>query len=210
MANYIGARARLERRYKKDLELFSGVAPRDTKFKINVPPGQHGEKAGKLSQYGKQFLEKQAVKYLYGVLERQFRNYFKEAKKSSGPTGANLLRFLELRLDNVVYLAGFARTRREARQLVSHRCIEVKRNSAAYCVNRPSFRLRVGDEISIREKAKKHGRIQEGIELAKQRSVPEWLEADHGDLKAMIKRLPERDEMPQDIDELLIVELYSK
>jgi small subunit ribosomal protein S4 len=210
MANYIGARARLERRYKKELALFSGVTPESAKFKQNVPPGEHGEKGGKPSQFAIQFGEKQAAKYMYGVLERQFRNYYKKAKLLVGSTGENLLRLLERRLDNVVYLIGFARTRREARQLVSHRGIMVRRNGVEWCIDRPSFQARVGDEIIIKEKAQKQLRIQEGMELAKQRGIPEWLEVEYPKFMATIKRLPERDEMPQNINELLIVELYSK
>ena len=210
MANYRGARARLERRYRRDLGLFSGVTPRESKCRVGTPPGQHGARGGKLSQYGRQFSEKQALRCLYGVLERQFRNSFIKAKSMSGPTGENLIRLLEQRLDNVVFLAGLARTRREARQLVAHRAISVQRGDLEHTVDRPSFSVKPGDEIAVREKAKKQGRIQEALELAKQRKVSEWLAVDSSRLVTKVVRLPERDEGPRDIDELLVVELYSK
>lgn len=203
-------RGHIERREKQDLSLFSGVTARESKFRVSVLPGQHGLRGGKLSQYGKQFRMKQRAKRMYGVLERQFRNYFKKAACVRGSTGEYLLRFLECRLDNIVYRLGFARTRREARQLVSHGGIVLKRSDTLRTINIPSFQVKVGDEISIKEKSCHQLRIQEAIELAKQRETPEWLESKQADFYGVVKRMPERSEMPQEIDELLIVELYSK
>lgn len=144
------------------------------------------------------------------MLERQFRNYFKKAARLSGSTGENLLKLLECRLDNVVYRLGFARTRKEARQLVTHKAIVVKNSKGSRVVNIPSYHIQVDDEILIREKCRNQGRIQEAFELAKQRVLPEWLETTPADYKGAVKRMPERNEMPLDINELLIVELYSK
>ena len=212
MANYSkrDGRASFEKREQQDLALFSGVTPRESKFKVDVIPGQHAGRRSKLSEYGKQLRAKQLAKRLYGVLERQFRNYFKKASQMSGSTGENLLRLLESRLDNVVYLLGFARTRREARQLVSHRSIIVNNGKTERIINIPSYQLKVGDEISIKEKSCKQLRIKEAIELSKQKTIPEWLESSPDEFKGVVKRMPERDEMPLIINELLIIELYSK
>jgi len=210
MARNFSPRGRVERREQQDLSLFSGVTPRESKFKVAVGQGQHGAQRQKLSEYGKQFRAKQLAKRMYGILERQFRNYFKKASRMKGATGESLLRFLEMRLDNVVYRLGFARTRKEARQLVSHRGVKIKNDRIERIVNLPSYQTQSGDQIIIAEHAAKQGRIQEAQELAKQRMLPEWLEVSSEELQGTVKRLPERNEMPLEINELLIVELYSK
>ena len=203
-------RGKYERREHRDLELFSGTTSRDAKIKVEIGPGQHGMRRKKLSDYGNQLREKQAVKRFYGLLERQFRNYFKKAARFAGSTGEHLLRMLECRLDNVVYRLGFARTRKEARQLISHKGIVVNHGGVTRVINIPSFQVKAGDEILVRETCRKQGRIQEAMELAKQRVLPEWLEAFPEEFKGVVKRMPERSEMPMDFNELLIVELYSK
>lgn len=211
MARNFSPRGRLEKREQQDLELFSGVTPRESKFKTDVAPGQHGARKGKMSEYGKQFRAKQLAKRIYGILEKQFRNYFKKATKMAGETGENLLRQLECRLDNVVFRLGFARTRKEARQMVTHKNIMVARkDKIERVVNIPSYQVRSGDVISVREKSRKQGRVQEAMEISKQRVMPDWLESTHENFNGIIKRLPDRNEMPSEIDGLLIVELYSK
>jgi small subunit ribosomal protein S4 len=212
MARDFSPRGRLEKREQRDLSLFSGATPRESKIKVEMGPGQHGARRGKFSEYGKQLRAKQAAKRTYGVLEKQFRNYFKKAMRLSGATGENLLRLLECRMDNVVYRLGFARTRKEARQLITHKGIEVNNGKETRVINIPSYQVKPHDEIMVREAAKNQGRIQEALELAKQRVMPEWLEVTEGgaELKGVVKRMPERSEMPLEIDELLIVELYSK
>lgn len=210
MARNISPRGRIERRERQDLSLFSGVTPRESKCRAEIGPGQHGMQRGKMSEYGKQFRAKQMAKRMYGILERQFRNYFRKATRMSGATGENLLRMLECRLDNVIYRLGFARTRAEARQLVSHKSVIVNNGKTMQVVNIPSYQVKPGDEIIIVEAAQKQGRIQEAIELAKLRVAPEWLEALPEEFKGVMKRLPERNEMPLEINELLVVELYSK
>ncbi|MGD9108954.1 MAG: 30S ribosomal protein S4 [Gammaproteobacteria bacterium] len=203
-------RGKYERREHRDLESFSGVTPRDAKIKTEIGPGQHGARRKKLSDYGNQLREKQAVKRFYGVMERQFRNCFKKAARLTGSTGEHLLRLLECRLDNVVYRLGFARTRKEARQLISHKNIQVKNKDIIRVVNIPSYQVKVDDEILVRESCRNQGRIQEALELAKQRVLPEWMEAFPEEFRGVVKRMPERNEMPLDFNELLIVELYSK
>jgi small subunit ribosomal protein S4 len=210
MARNFSPRGKQERREQQDLELFSGVTPRESKFKTEVGPGQHGARRGKLSEYGKQFRAKQLAKRIYGILEKQFRNYFKKASKMSGATGESLLRQLECRLDNVVFRLGFARTRKEARQMVSHKNVVVNNGKIERVVNIPSYQVKPGDVIFVRDKSRAQGRVQEAMELAKQRVMPEWLEATHEEFKGIVKRTPDRSEMPLEIDELLIVELYSK
>jgi len=210
MARNFSPRGRIEKREQQDLSLFSGVTPRESKFKIDMGPGQHAARRGKLSEYGKQFRAKQLAKRCYGVLERQFRNYFRKASGMSGSTGENLLHLLECRLDNVVYRLGFACTRKEARQLVSHKGVMVNNGKLTRVVNIPSYQVEVNDEVLIREKCRSQGRIQEALEIAKQRIIPEWLDVHHEAFKGVVKRMPERNEMPLEINELLIVELYSK
>lgn len=206
MARYLGPKCKLMRREGTDLFLKSRVRSIDTKCNMEKVPGQSGDRRRRLSDYGVQLREKQKVRRLYGVLERQFRNYYKEADRVKGPTGDNLLRLLESRLDNVVYRMGFGSTRNEARQLVSHKAVEV--NGKA--VNIPSYRIKPEDVVSVREKSKKQDRIKGSLGLAEQYGIPEWLEVDSNAMKGVFKRHPDRAELPAEINEQLIVELYSK
>lgn len=206
MARYLGPKLKLSRREGTDLFLKSGVRAIDSKCKIDTAPGQHGARRGRLSDYGVQLREKQKVRRMYGVLEKQFRNYYKEAARLKGNTGENLLQLLEQRLDNVVYRMGFASTRAEARQLVSHKAIVVN----GKVVNIPSFNVKAEDVVAVREKAKKQARIVAALELADQREKPTWLEVDNTKMEGTFKRLPERTDLSADINEQLIVELYSK
>ena len=206
MARYLGPKLKLSRREGTDLFLKSGVRAIDSKCKIDTVPGQHGARKPRLSDYGSQLREKQKVRRIYGILERQFRNYYKEANRLKGNTGENLLVLLEGRLDNVVYRMGFASTRAEARQLVSHKAIVVN----GRVVNIPSFQVSINDVIAVREKSKKQARIKASLELAKQREKPTWLEVDTAKMEGVFKRIPERFDLSADINEHLIVELYSK
>ncbi|BFU60488.1 MULTISPECIES: 30S ribosomal protein S4 [Rodentibacter] len=206
MARYLGPKLKLSRREGTDLFLKSGVRAIDSKCKIDTAPGQHGARKPRLSDYGSQLREKQKVRRIYGILERQFRNYYKEANRLKGNTGENLLVLLEGRLDNVVYRMGFAATRAEARQLVSHKAIVVN----GRVVNIPSFQVSVNDVIAVREKSKKQARIKASLELAEQREKPTWLEVDAAKMEGVFKRVPERSDLSADINEHLIVELYSK
>lgn len=213
MARYIGPKLKLSRREGTDLQLKSGVRPYDVKTKkAGRAPGQHGNNRNKTSEYASQLREKQKVKRIYGVLERQFSNYYKEAARMRGATGENLLVMLERRLDNVVYRMGFGSTRAEARQLVSHRAIMLKKagRDEFIRVNIPSIQLQDGDTIAVYEKAKEQLRIKNAIELASQRGVPEWLEVDHSKMQGTFKQAPDRIDLPAEINESLIVELYSK
>jgi small subunit ribosomal protein S4 len=169
-------------------------------------PGQHGDRRGRLSDYGIQLREKQKLRRMYGVLERQFRNYFKKAAQTKGSTGENLLKLLECRLDNVVWRMGFGTTRSEARQLVSHKAIVVNDQ----IVNIPSYQVKAGDKVSIREKAKKQTRIQDSLAIAEQHGFPEWVEVDLKGMEGTFKAIPERSDLPAEINESLVVELYSK
>ena len=206
MARYLGPKLKLSRREGTDLFLKSGVRAIDSKCKIDTAPGQHGARKPRLSDYGSQLREKQKVRRIYGILERQFRNYYKEANRLKGNTGENLLVLLEGRLDNVVYRIGFAATRAEARQLVSHKAIVVN----GRVVNIPSFQVSVNDVVAVREKSKKQARIKASLELAEQREKPTWLEVDAAKMEGVFKRVPERSDLSADINEHLIVELYSK
>jgi small subunit ribosomal protein S4 len=206
MARYLGPKLKLSRREGTDLFLKSGVRAIDSKCKLETAPGQHGARKGRLSDYGLQLREKQKVRRMYGVLEKQFRNYYKEAARLKGNTGENLLQLLEQRLDNVVYRMGFASTRAEARQLVSHKAIMVN----GCVVNIPSFNVTAEDVVVIREKSKKQARIIAALELAEQREKPTWVEVDGKKMEGTFKRLPERSDLSADINEQLIVELYSK
>jgi len=206
MARYLGPKLKLSRREGTDLFLKSGVRAIDSKCKIDTAPGQHGARKLRLSDYGSQLREKQKVRRIYGILERQFRNYYKEANRLKGNTGENLLVLLEGRLDNVVYRMGFAATRAEARQLVSHKAIVVN----GRVVNIPSFQVSVNDVVAVREKSKKQARIKASLELAEQREKPTWLEVDSAKMEGVFKRVPERSDLSADINEHLIVELYSK
>jgi len=206
MARYIGPKCKLSRREGTDLGLKSGVKAIDAKCDMHSPPGQHGARRGRLSDYGLQLREKQKVKRMYGVLENQFRRYYAEAARIKGSTGYNLLLQLEMRLDNVVYRMGFASTRAEARQMVVHKAILVNGKT----VNVPSFQVKAGDVIAVREKAKTQGRVQFGLEMAKQRVEPQWIEVDAKALSGTYKANPDRSDLPSEINEQLIVELYSK
>jgi len=206
MARYLGPKLKLSRREGTDLFLKSGVRAIDSKCKLETAPGQHGARKGRLSDYGLQLREKQKVRRIYGVLEKQFRNYYKEAARLKGNTGENLLQLLEQRLDNVVYRMGFASTRAEARQLVSHKAILVN----GRVVNIPSYVITPEDTVVIREKSKTQARIIAALELAEQREKPTWVEVDCKKMEGSFKRLPERSDLSADINEQLIVELYSK
>ena len=207
MARYLGPKLKLSRREGGDLNLKSARRPFEDKVKdANTKPGQHGKVSGtRMSDYGNQLREKQKVKRIYGLLERQFRRYFKNAEAMRGNTGTNLLLLLESRLDNVVYRMGFASTRAEARQLVSHGAIAVNGNR----VNIPSASVKPGDVVSIREKARKQARIAEALELAAG-SMPSWVAVDAKKFEGTFKNLPERQEFDHDVNEQLVVEMYSR
>ena len=207
MARYIGPKCKLARREGTDLMLKGRSRSLETKCKLDTPPGQHGgNRRGRPSDYALQLREKQKLRRTYGVLEKQFRNYYTEADRRKGPTGTLLLQLLEQRLDNVVYRMGFTATRAEARQLVSHKAILVN----GKVVNIASYVVKVGDEVAIREKAKKQLRIQSSLDIATQIGLPEWVEVDVKGLQGVFKSVPERDDLPVDINESLVVELYSK
>jgi len=206
MARYIGPKCKLSRREGTDLFLKSGVRSLDTKCKLEAAPGVHGARRGRLSDYGLQLREKQKVRRIYGVLEKQFRRYYKEAARRKGATGENLLQLLECRLDNVAYRMGFGSTRAESRQLVSHKAITVN----GVKVNIPSFQVKAGDVISLTEKAQKQLRVKGSLELASSRAAIGWVEVDSKKLEGVFKAVPERSDLASDINENLIVELYSK
>ncbi|MGE0624612.1 MAG: 30S ribosomal protein S4 [Pseudomonadales bacterium] len=206
MARYIGPKLKLARREGTDLYHKSGVRPIDSKCRIDNPPGQHGARRTRLSDYAVQLREKQKVRRIYGVLEKQFRNYYKKADRQRGATGENLLRLLESRLDNVVYRMGFGSTRSEARQLVSHRSILVNGQS----VNIPSYQVSPEDVVSVTEKSRGQLRIQAALQLASQRAPVEWVDVDSTKMEGVFRRYPDRVELPPEINENLIVELYSK
>ncbi|MEM8593364.1 MAG: 30S ribosomal protein S4 [Pseudomonadota bacterium] len=206
MARYLGPTCKLSRREGTDLFLKSGVRTLESKCKADTAPGQHGTGRGRLSDYGVQLREKQKVRRTYGVLEKQFRNYYKEAARLKGATGENLLKLLEQRLDNVVYRMGFGSTRAESRQLVAHKSIMVNDQ----VVNIASYNVQPGDVVKLREKAKKQLRVQSSMELAAQRGRPEWITVDEKNLEGVFNQAPERSELPAEINENLIVELYSK
>lgn len=207
MARYIGPKAKLSRREGTDLFLKSARRSISDKAKFDTKPGQHGRTSGsRTSDYGLQLREKQKVKRMYGVLEKQFRRYFSEADRRRGNTGANLLFLLESRLDNVVYRMGFGSTRAEARQLVSHKAILVNGQS----VNIPSYLVKAGDIIAVREQSRKQTRVQEALQLAIQVGMPSWVEVSVDKVEGVFKKVPDRDEFGADINESLIVELYSR
>ncbi|ADE15497.1 ribosomal protein S4 [Nitrosococcus halophilus Nc 4] len=208
MAKYTGPKLKQARREGTDLFLKSGVRPIDSKCKIEQVPGQHGAGArrARMSDYALQLREKQKLRRMYGVLEKQFRRYYKEAARRRGSTGENLLKLLESRLDNVVYRMGFGSTRAEARQLISHKGILVN----GKVINVPSYQIRAEDVVSVREKAKKQDRIKFALELAQARPELDWIEINMGKLEGTFKRVPERSELAPDIQENLVVELYSK
>ena len=207
MARYLGPKAKLSRREGTDLFLKSARRSIADKAKFDSKPGQHGRTSGqRMSDFGLQLREKQKVKRMYGVLERQFRRYFAMADQQKGNTGSNLLSLLESRLDNVVYRMGFGSTRAEARQLVSHKAITVN----GHQVNIPSYLVKAGDVVSVREKSKKQGRVLEALQLATQVGMPAWVDVNVDKAEGVFKKTPDRDEFAADSNESLIVELYSR
>ena len=207
MARYTGPKAKLSRREGTDLFLKSTRRALADKCKLDSKPGQHGRTSGaRTSDYGLQLREKQKVKRMYGILERQFRRYFEEAERRRGNTGANLLSLLECRLDNVVYRMGLASTRAEARQLVGHKAISVNGQT----VNIPSAQVKPNDVIAVREKARKQARVQDALSLAEQSGFPQWVSVDKTKMEGVFKSVPERSDIAADINESLIVELYSR
>ena len=207
MARYTGPKAKLSRREGTDLFLKSARRSLADKCKLDSKPGQHGRTSGaRTSDYGNQLREKQKVKRIYGVLERQFRRYFAEADRRKGNTGENLLQLLESRLDNVVYRMGFGSTRAEARQLVSHKAVTV--NGAV--LNIPSAQIKAGDVVAVREKSKSQARIVDSLQLAEQVGFPSWVSVDAKKLEGIFRSFPERNEIAADVNEALIVELYSR
>jgi len=207
VARYLGPKAKLARREGTDLYLKSARRAISDKAKFESKPGQHGRTSGsRTSDFGQQLREKQKVKRMYGVLERQFRRYFAEAERRKGNTGANLLSILESRLDNVVYRMGFGSTRAEARQLVSHQTITVNGKT----VDIASYLVKVGDVITVREKGKKQLRIADALKLAEGIGLPAWVQVDSSKMEGVFKKVPDRDEFGADINESLIVELYSR
>jgi small subunit ribosomal protein S4 len=206
MARYIGPKCKLSRREGTDLGLKSRVRALDTKCNMEKVPGQTSERRRRLSDYGLQLREKQKVRRIYCVLEKQFRNYYKKAAKTKGATGDNLLQLLERRLDNVVYRMGYGSTRSEARQLVSHKAIEVNGS----VVNIASYQVSAEDVVSVREKSREQDRIKSSLSIAEQYEFPDWIEVDVTTMTGVFKRIPERTDLPAEINEQLIVELYSK
>jgi small subunit ribosomal protein S4 len=206
MAKYIGPKCKLSRRVGADLMLKGRGRSLETKCKLETPPGQHGARKQRPSDYALQLREKQKLKQMYGVLEKQFRNYYLKASRKKGSTGLLLLQMLEQRLDNIVYRMGFAATRSEARQLVSHKAVAVNGKT----VNMPSYPVSPGDVVEIREKARAQIRIQQAVSVAAQIGFPDWMEVDEKGLKGKFKSVPEREQMLPDINENLVVELYSK
>src|SRR6267142_905714 len=203
MARHTGAKLKLSRREGTDLFLKSARRALDSKCKADSKPGQHGRISGvRTSDFGVQLREKQKVKRMYGILERQFRRYYAEAERRRGNTGANLLMLLESRLDNVVYRMGFGSTRAEARQLVSHKSITVN----GEVVNIASYLVKVGDTVAVRERAKKQLRITDAVKLAESIGMPGWVQVDASKLEGVLKKTPDRDEFGADIKEALIVE----
>jgi small subunit ribosomal protein S4 len=206
MGRYLGPKCKLSRREGTDLYLKSGARPIESKCNMERQPGQVVVKRGRLSGYGLQLREKQKLRRIYGVLERQFRNYYAKASKGKGSTGETLLQLLECRLDNVAYRMGFGSTRSEARQLVSHKAVLVN----GRIVNIASYQVSPNDEIAITEKSKKQVRINDAMALAQQRGIPDWIDVDSKKMSGIFKRLPERSDLPSEINESLVVELYSK
>ena len=206
MARYLGPKCKLARREGTDLFLKGRGRSLDTKCKMDRTPGQHGDKRQRLSDYALQLREKQKVRRIYGVLERQFRGYYKEAVRRKGSSGENLLQLLECRLDNVVYRMGYGATRAEARQLVSHKAIEVNGKT----LNIPSYQVKAEEIVSIREKSRNQLRIKASLDSSEGYGFPEWVDVDVKNMSGVFKSVPERTELPADINELLIIELYSK
>lgn len=206
MAKYLGPKLKLSRREGTDLFLKSGLRAIESKCKLEQPPGQHGIRKPRLSEYANQLREKQKVRRLYGVLERQFKIYYKLAASLKGNTGANLLQLLESRLDNVVYRMGFGCTRAESRQLINHKSILVNNK----VVNIASYKISPNDRVSVRDQSKNQSRIKASLELFQQREKPIWIEVDSIKMEGVFKRFPERSDLSAEINEHLIIELYSK
>ena len=207
MARYIGPKCKLSRREGRDLLLKSGIRSHDSKCKSETVPGQHGRtRRPRISDYGVQLREKQKVRRIYGVMEKQFKTYYKQAARKKGVTGDNLLQMLESRLDNVVYRMGFASTRAEARQLVSHKAILVNDKK----INIPSYQLSPGDTVSLNDKAQSQSRVQQSLEIAKNREECDWVDVNISSYSGTYKNIPERASLDTDINENLIIELYSK
>ena len=206
MARYLGPKCKLSRREGTDLFLKSRARSIESKCQIDKTPGMQGSRPGRMSDYATQLREKQKLRRMYGILEKQFRKYYFEAARRKGSTGENLLQILECRLDNVVYRMGFGATRNEARQLVSHRSILVNDK----VVNIPSYQVQPSDKISIREKSRKQLRIQDALNVAEQYGLPDWVDVNAKNMEGVFKSIPERSELPSEINEQLVVELYSK
>lgn len=206
MARYIGSTCKLSRREGTDLFLKSRGKAIESKCKLDQRPGQHGTKRTRVSDYATQLRAKQRIRRIYGVLEKQFRNYYRIADQQKGATGQNLLNFLESRLDNVVYRMGFSATRAEARQLVSHKGIEVN----GKVINIPSYTVSAGDQVGVRERAKKQQRIKDSLVVAEQYGIPSWVDVDVKAMVGIFKSLPDRIDLGSEINEQLVVELYSK
>ena len=207
MARYLGPKCKLSRREGTDLFLKSGIKPIESKCKLNSIPGSKvGSRRERLSDYGNQLREKQKLRRMYGVLEKQFKNYFKKASKIKGSTGENLLKLLEGRLDNMVYRMGFAVTRAEARQLVSHKSIMVN----GKVINIPSYQVNASDEISVTDKGRDQLRVKNAVNISSQLGISEWLSVDQKKLKGIVNSIPEREDILPDIQENLVVEFYSK
>ncbi len=206
MARYLGPTCRVSRRLGTDLGLKSRVRDLDSKCKLNTQPGMHGQKRTRGTDHGLQLCEKQKFRFMYGVLERQFRRYYEEAARREGATGEILLQLLECRLDNVVFRLGFGSTRAEARQLVRHKAILVNKK----VVNIPSYHVKPGDEIEVREQCKNQVRIQDALKLAESVGFSEWVEVDVSKIKGTFKRIPDRSDLPAELNEQLVVELYAK
>ena len=206
MARYLGPKCRLSRREKTDLQLKSGIRPIDSKCNLERTPGVQWQRRARNTDYGVQLRMKQMIRRYYGVLEKQFRKYYKEADRRPGSTGDNLLQLLEMRLDNVVYRMGFASTRAEARQLVSHKSILVN----GHIVNVPSFHIKPGDVVEVRERSKKQLRIKAAMDLAQQRNPMSWVEVDQTNMQGAFKTVPDVSELPAEFKVNLVVELYSK
>lgn len=206
MAKYLGPKCRLARREKTDLGLKSGIRDIETKCKFDRTPGQHWQRRGRVTDYATQLRMKQMIRRYYGVLEKKFRLYYQEAERIKGSTGENLLKLLESRLDNVVYRMGFAVTRAEARQLVSHKSIMVN----GHIVNIASYNVKPGDVVSVREKSKKQLRIKAALELSQQREPTDWVEVNTNEFSGVYKTMPDMDQLPPEFKVSYVVELYSK
>jgi len=207
LARYIGPKCKLSRREGTDLFLKSARRSLDSKCKLESRPGQHGRTSGsRTSDFGLQLREKQKLKRMYGVLEKQFHRYFVEADRRRGNTGETLIQLLESRLDNVVYRMGFGSTRAEARQLVNHRAVELNGRTADIA----SMLVKAGDVVAIREKAKSQDRIREALELATGSGLPQWVEVDASKLSGVFKQAPDRQDVAHDVNESMVVELYSR